>query len=403
MMIFDAHGHLGKRSFAKPSGEDLPIFNNAAEITWPVFARLAESHGVFKALVFPFPFPTINARRANEYVIEAGRRRADLFLPLLLVSDTPSFIGKHLSEIAGGKEEFYLPGARDPKAFFPVYDLLQQAGKVLLIHPHWEDRITRIKNISRNFPRLRMILAHSGRKWPFTGDDVLESIVPELRSVGNLVFDTSTIRTPKVISGLVKSVGALRVVFGSDFPFYKERGEDTFKLELASVTSAGLCDSDLECVLRGTFRSLFLGDRWIRRVCREDAGKLMGLLEEIASVERKHLAIDKKLDVFRANIRTERHILVLENSSGILGFLRESGRPNGGAMVEEVCVCPKHRGLGYAKMLLQFVQKMFANLEAKTFLSNSTMNCLLERTGFLAPGKQKAKSILVWKWVNGAE
>lgn len=401
-MIFDSHAHLGKRNFARVSGENLPIFNNAAENTWPAFARLAEANGVFKAAVFPFPFPTVNARRANEYVIEAGRRRADLFLPLLLVSDEASFIENHLGEIVGGKEEFYLPGGRDLKAFLPVYDLLQEADKVLLIHPHWEDRISRVKYIRRNFPKLRMILAHSGRKWPFTGDDVLESIIPELRSVPDLFFDTSTIRVPEVISQIVQSVGASRVIFGSDYPFYKKKGEDTFRLELAAVNSAGLSDTDLECVLRGTFKTLFLQDRWIRRARQEDASVLFGILDSILPVERKHLAIDKKLDIFRANLRAERHILVLEDPSGILGFLRESGRPDGGAMVEELCVSPVQRGHGYGKVLLGIAQRMFTRLEAKTFARNTTMNCLLERMGFAVPENQAGKSILLWEWKNGA-
>jgi len=401
VVVFDAHLHLGQSAFVEPPnpGElDLPIYQNATENRWVAYARHAEKQGIFKALAFAFPFPTVAVRRANQYVIDAAARRPDLFLPLLLVSDELAYFEAQRDHIAGAKEEFYLPGGRDLRQFMPVYDFLEQNDLVLLIHPHWDDRVSRIRHIRRNFPKLRMILAHSGRKWPFFGDDVLETIVPALGKLKHLYFDTSTIRDPRVVQALAEKVGANRVIFGSDFPFYNKKNEDIYRQELDAVYAAKLPDDAKELILRGNFQSLFLGDSWSRRVSRDDGIALARLLEDITALDRKHLAIDKKLAVFRANVRAERHIFVLENRSGLLGFMRESGRHDDTAMVEEVCVHPSYRGRGYGEALLRLAQQMFAGLEAKTFAANEGMNRLLKKVGFSSGNGATGKAILLWKW-----
>jgi predicted TIM-barrel fold metal-dependent hydrolase len=401
VIIFDAHVHLGQRSFVQtPSAEEaeLPIYRNARENCWNVYARHAAKKRIFKALVFPFPFPHLATRQANEYVIEAARRRPDLFLPLLLVSDDVRYFEQQRDYIVGAKEEFYLPGARDPTRFLPIYDFLEQNNLILFIHPHREERISRVLQIRRDFPRLRMILAHSGRKWPYSGQDVIETIVPALGKIDDLFFDTSTIRNCQVLQSLVKLVGASRVIFGSDFPFYDKLGEDIYEQEFHSVVSADLADHDRSLIVRGNLQSLFLRDVWSRRVAREDDPALMRLLDELSPLDRRYLALDKKLAALRSNLRDERHIFVLEDRVGLSGFLRESGRYKNGAVIEEVCVRPISRGKGYGERLVRMAKGMFATLEAKTFAANETMNRLLERAGFTAVSCSRGKSILYWKW-----
>jgi len=234
MIIYDSHVHLGLTKFHKLPKEDvgeMPIYNNAKENKWPSYAKYADKNGVFKSLVFPFPFPKELTREANEYVIDAASRRPDLFIPLLLITDKKEFFEKHINLIAGAKEEFYLPGGRDPGKYSQIYDLLQSEGKVLVIHPHREDRIERVLDISKQFPKLKIILAHAGRRSPFTGQDVIEYIAPSLHHLNNLFFDTSTIRDSSVIKELVRIVGAERILFGSDTPFYESEGEDVFSFD----------------------------------------------------------------------------------------------------------------------------------------------------------------------------
>ena len=170
-LIFDSHVHLGRSVFAPalPASDSrrsrvLPIYGNARENLWNTYAREAERYGICKALVFPFPFPSIDIRKANEYVIDATHKRPDLFIPLLLISPKTEQLIQYLDVIAGAKEEFYLPEARSNNSFLASYDLLQQFNRVLLIHPHQSERISRIQMISSNFPRLKIIIAHSGRK-----------------------------------------------------------------------------------------------------------------------------------------------------------------------------------------------------------------------------------------------
>ncbi len=398
MLIFDSHVHLGLEDFVMPimpSDGNMPIFHNALDNKYVSFARTAERNSIYKALSFAFPFPNIAVRAANQYVLDAAAKRPDLFLPLLLISDDLSYFCANLNNIAGAKEEFYLPGGRDLNSFMPIYEFLEANDLVLLIHPHRDDRINRILSIRSNFPNLKIILAHSGRKWPFTGDDILDTILPSLASTDLLFFDTSTIRDGKILRAIVNSIGVERVLFGSDYPFFSVKGENTYQEELATIHSARLTSHEEEMILSGNFRRIFLGDIWLRRVSRDDINALTSLLEDIPSEEVKFLAIMKKHAAFRSNIRSERHIFILENSSGIIGFVRESGRPNNTAMIEEVLIHPSWRTRGLGVLLLDSMKSMFSGLLAKTFSSNKPMNNLLRKCGFSVVN---GNSILHWRW-----
>jgi len=401
-MIFDTHVHLGLKAFFSPPPSvntvELPILNNARESRWNEYVRQAEKQSIAKALVFPFPLPYIQTAKANDYVLKAASCRPDLFLPMLLISNDISQLCQHKSQIAGAKEEFYLQGAREPHQFTEAYDFLQQHNLILMIHPHWEDRISRIKKIIKNFPKLRIILAHSGRKWPFTGEDVIEMILPVFRKYENLIFDTSTIRDSKVIRALVEKAGAHRVIFGSDYPFYKTEGECVYSHELDTIKKSGIKEDDMHRVLCQNFKDILLPETYLRRALRDDLVRMAEIVAEISIVERKHLAIDKKIETFRSNIKVGRHVYLLEGRDGIIAFMRESGRPNNAAMIEELYVLPQYRNRGHGTNLLRIAQGMFPELEAKTFANNINMNSSLVRSGFKLV--HKGSKILQWIWNN---
>ena len=131
--------------------------------------------------------------KANDYIKHAYEKNQELFIPFYLINERLSIENLEEISIFGVKEHFYLTRNTDIKAFFHIYEYLQEKDKILYIHPHMSERISRIHIIRKNFPRLKIILAHSGRKWPFTGDEILELIIPELKSYEDIYFDTSTI------------------------------------------------------------------------------------------------------------------------------------------------------------------------------------------------------------------
>ncbi|MCK9218146.1 MAG: GNAT family N-acetyltransferase, partial [Firmicutes bacterium] len=349
--------------------------------------------------IFPFPFKEIDLSRANKYILEAYKKNQELFIPFFLMSEglTP----KHLenSNIYGVKEHFYVTGDLDKRVFFNIYDYLEQNGLFLLIHSKLNTIVHNISLIKNNFPGLKIILAHSGRKWPFTGDDVMETVIPELKNYKELYFETSTIRDSGVITAMVNQIGSQRILFGSDYPFSKQ-GEDIYLTELAIVDEASISDEDKINILCSNFKNLFLKDVWIRRVKKEDKDNIFELIKRLSKEEIKFLALDKKFDVIKANIRSERHIYLLENQDKIIGYLRESGRNNNGAIIEEILIDSAYRGKGYAEFLVRAIENKFSYIEQKTFSKNITVNKLNQKLGYIIVKKSNSGQIYYWRKDN---
>jgi GNAT superfamily N-acetyltransferase len=408
MRIYDAHVHLGAKNALKriaPENQHLPVYENASDNPWERFRRTAERKKIEKALAFPFPFSELSARELNLYVLDSCRRNSDLLIPLVLGDDL-QFLSSIAKEIAGVKEHFYLTRGSDATRFFPLYDFLEKQGKVLLIHPVWDERVSRLKFIRKNFPQLNIILAHAGRKQPFTGQEVLmvaQELVPARRRPVHLLFETSTVRDSEAIAKLVDYVGPDNVIFGTDTPFFKDNGEDVFDRELDSILEARMPDDWLQQVLSGNFRRLFLKDKWVRRATATDKADLDAIVNEITAEERKFLALDRKLRAIQQEFRNCRHVSLLEDSSGAVhGFLRQSDRPDHGCVVEELYVKLASRGRGYGRLLLAAVCGRFRSVELKTFAANGSMNRLVEQSGFSVESSSTQGKILNWRRTNGA-
>ena len=145
---------------------------------------------------------------------------------------------------------------------------------------------------------------------------------------------------------------------------------------------------------------MFLKDIWIRRVAKEDRQKLLSIFDILPPKERKFLALDQKMNVIKSNIRDERHIYIAENSQEIVGYIRESGRSNNGALIEEVLVLEKYRDKGIAKLLVGAVSDKFNYVEAKTLSDNSIVNNLNIKLGFDIVKQSKNGKILNWRKSN---
>ncbi|MDD2498258.1 MAG: GNAT family N-acetyltransferase [Desulfitobacteriaceae bacterium] len=398
-MFFDAHVHIGKKKFMgkiKNENKELPAYSTIMESPWDKYCKVAIKNKIYKALIFPFPFEEVDLIKANDYIKQAYEMNQELFIPFFLINERLSQEDLEKQNILGIKEHFYITRNADIKAFFHIYEYLQDKNKILYLHPHMNERVDRIRIIHKNFPRLRIILAHSGRKWPFTGDDVLELIIPELKSFEDVYFDTSTILDNKVVSKMVKEIGSHRILFGSDYPFSKP-GEDIYQTELKVIDRLDIGDGDKENILQNNFKRLFLKDIWIRRVAKEDRTKLLDIFDSLPPKERKFLALNQKMDIIKSTIRDERHIYVAEDSQDIAGYLRESGRSNNGAIIEELLVKEKYRGKGIAELLVRTVSKKFSYVEAKTLSDNTAVNNLNVKLGFDIIKQSKNGKILNWR------
>ncbi len=402
-MIFDTHVHIGKKKFMvkiKNENRDLPAYNSIIENTWEKYIKIAVKNNIYKALIFPFPLEEVDIYQANNYIHTAYEMNRELFIPFYLLDEQLDLDELELNQVFGLKEHFYISRNVDIRAYFPVYEYLQDKGKFLYIHPHMSERIERIHHIKNEFPHLKIILAHSGRKWPFTGEEVLDLVVPEFKSYEDLYFDTSTISDSKVISKMTNMLGGHRVLFGSDYPF-SQPSVDIYQAETEMIDKLDVTDEDRENILRNNFKRLFLEKVWIRRVAREDRTKLFEIFTELSAQDRKFLALDQKLDVIKTNIRDERHIYIAEdNNNNIVGYIREGGRSNQGAIIEEILIPRKYRGKGYADLLIRTVYNKFSYVDAKTFMDNTAVHALNIRLGFDIVKQSKSGKILYWRKIN---
>ena len=141
-----------------------------------------------------------------------------------------------------------------------IFEILQAHGLTLLIHTYADRRIQYVTDIVKNFPRLKIQITHMGRAKPGSIPFMLQ-VIDSVRSFENVTFDTSTVRESIVVEEAVNRIGAGRILYGSDFPFFMdEKGtEDIMDQQIQHVLRAEITDSEKEQIFCRNF------DRWISR------------------------------------------------------------------------------------------------------------------------------------------
>ena len=187
-MIFDTHTHISRKKFFRniESSKKDSLAYEVMECTYDILSKRMLKNNITKSVIFPFPFEEADLKQTNNYIVEAYNRNRELFVPFFLIGDDIDDSVIKQNRVMGFKEHFCLGKYEDQRYFNEHYDYLQQNKLFLLIHPHMSERISKIKYLKKTFPDLKVILAHSGRKWPFTGDEVYDVILPELSSYKNL-------------------------------------------------------------------------------------------------------------------------------------------------------------------------------------------------------------------------
>lgn len=120
----------------------------------------------------------------------------------------------------------------------------------------------------------------------------------------------------------------------------------------------------------------------IVKYTKEHKEGLEELLKTLSKEDRYFLALDCKRDVIRMCMRKERHIFVLLKEGDLIGFLRESGRPDGYTMLEEFVIKKEYRGYGYGSLFLDFFKSNYEKAYVKTNGKNDAMNQLLKKKDY---------------------
>lgn len=262
MRICDAHLHYGLprqlQAVAESSGlrSQFPCYRTVQFHRMDDYeARLAE-HGVERSALIPFVFRELDKNRENRLVLDYARKHPGRYFPYaLLDEEDPSFLEENFRQIAGLKEHIVLHDTRLTAKRKEIFARLQEHGLILLMHTRADQRADYVAEIVRNFPRLKIQVAHMGRATP---EDVpfMLRMIESLRPYENVFFDTSTVRQPEVVSKAVNLTGAGRVLYGSDFPFFLREGEDIMAEQIQHVLRAGLSGEEQELIFSGNFDRL---------------------------------------------------------------------------------------------------------------------------------------------------
>ncbi|MDD2710081.1 MAG: amidohydrolase family protein [Verrucomicrobiae bacterium] len=158
----------------------------------------------------------------------------------------------------------------DDPAFDAYYFTIERLGVPILFHmgSHgWqpeEYRPSRLGNVARRHPQLRIIIEHMGGTEGFR--EALEVLVKNENCYAGI---TSTLNqtieggrpnasylTPEMFRELLQSVSSQRIIYGTDYPF--NFPEDIVN-EIKTIQSMAIGDEDKRNILGGTLETLCLG------------------------------------------------------------------------------------------------------------------------------------------------
>ena len=257
--IIDGHTHIFPETLADRAVAALHEAYAADPVRRPVAEQLIaemDASGVTRAMVAPVSTKPSQVRSINDFVTSLGEPR---LIPL-------GTLHPHYDDVPGEIERLIAAGVRGIKLqpFFQGYDfadprtreMFDLIGDRLVVLMHGGQEIVDIENVvptppalaqlRRDFPRLRMIVAHMGgyHMW----DLVEEHLVGE-----DVWFDLSYTfnhAPDELIMHICSAHGWERCIWGSDFPWMSQ----TEALE--GLLRLGLDDATLESVLAGNLTRL---------------------------------------------------------------------------------------------------------------------------------------------------
>lgn len=224
-MIVDAHAHLGS----------CRVFD--LDVTEDQLLAAMDAHGVNAAIVQPFPGAE-DARAAHDRIARLAEAhpgrifglaslnphipRSDYAAEVTRCVRELGFVGVKLHPMAHGVG----PTTRDAQT---VFEVAQDLDVPVMVHTGTGAPFALpalYLPIARRYPRLRLVLAHSGFVVYAAEAGLVASECP------NVYLETSW-STPQAIAGYLQSLPVGRVLFGSDLPV-------NLGVELAKVAAISL-------------------------------------------------------------------------------------------------------------------------------------------------------------------
>lgn len=394
-MRIDAHIHIGLKKFCNEKKIDLNynLFNDYKNTI-----SVMDSAEIDKAVIFPVPHFQIDAKKSNDYVYEAYLRFPERFIPFCRIDE--NLEDNLVSGKFKGVKIHLLYEQLEIKKLKKELQVIEDAGVPVVVHALFPDKVKQIEKMLNYAPNLIVILAHMGRGHLYTGGQVVDNALG-LKKYPNVYFDLSTVGDKKSIINACEILGYDRVIFGSDYPFGKAYYGDSYSYinEVDEICS----------IFDGKEKELVLGDNIerilsyqnpdnirVRRAKKSDYESIIGLFESIDETEKKFLALKNKYTLIKQIIKSERHCYVALVNDHIVGFMRESGRPENYSLLEEIVVDPECRGRGIATAMLKYYHNAFKKNLAKTNAENFKMISLFKKAGYF-PLNPDAQRIINWQ------
>jgi predicted TIM-barrel fold metal-dependent hydrolase len=250
--IVDVHAHIG-RTVTSDIGQSVDEWVSlmaAAGIDQAVISVAAggvQAEGI------------ADTRRANDAIAAAVRDRPDLF-PLGLASVEVRHGDAGLAEVRRVFDDLGLGGLAfhatfegftvSSPAFAAVLDAVGDRRALVLVHstPDAKASPGAIAEVAGRYPHLEFVMGH-----PVFTPEQRTDAVTALHSTSNLSLDIAYQSDPATTTFFVRELGAERILFGSDAPFFSPEAV------IASVGEAEIGENARSLILAGNAERLIAG------------------------------------------------------------------------------------------------------------------------------------------------
>ena len=241
--IIDVHVHIGLAEHTGAVTEERRRSNWAYEVglaqSWEQLRKNVQTlfpGRQMEVLAFGNPFRETDLERNNDYVWSGARDPANGASGLLVTRpewDAAVIEDAMRKGFTGIKPypDLAPEGAGEPSIydFLPPshLDILNRLGGILMLHLPRQgrlgdpDNIRELKEISKRYPAVRIIVAHVGRSFCLP---TAQRGLPELAGLPNVWYDISAVMNADVIAYTIETAGLERALYGSDMPITLIRG-----------------------------------------------------------------------------------------------------------------------------------------------------------------------------------
>ena len=246
--MFDFHVHVGEPRHFQPLSLQRLRANWALECGYILpFDDLRDAYrhlfpgAEVSQLCFGFPIQEARLPALNGYVAEHIAKKEAFGLYISEPGEDADALRRNLIEGRFSGLKPYPDLVRGKaEAEISIFDYVPKShmaaveglGLILLLHLPRPGRlkdpanIAELKEIAREFPKLKLVIAHVGRSYCLS---FAKEGMPQLSDCPNFFYDIAAVLNPDVLEFTLREVGAKRILWGSDFPILFLRGRQEWR------------------------------------------------------------------------------------------------------------------------------------------------------------------------------